>query len=166
MRLICSSIPCGTHGRKRSQKGHAMLELALCAGVMMTCLAGTFQFGYTFYIYNQLVTAVGNGARYGAQRTYRAASAQDIERGNAAIRNMVVYGDAQPSNEVTPVIPGLKPEQVSVEWIGKDGSAPIAIDVSVHDFTVDAIFRSFPFQGKPLVEFPYIGHYAPGESER
>ena len=155
----------GLSQTRARQKGHAMLELALSAGVMMTCLAGTFQFGYTFYIYNQLVTAVGNGARYAAQRTYRASSVQDIERGNAAIRNMVVFGDAQPSNEATPVIPGLKPVQVNVEWIAKEGSAPVAVDVSIHDFTVNAIFRSFTFDGKPFVEFPYVGRYAPGESE-
>ena len=45
-----------------------MLELAISAGVMVTCLGGTFQFGYTFYVYNQLVTAVGNGARYASVR--------------------------------------------------------------------------------------------------
>ena len=74
-----------------------MLELAISAGVMVSCLVGTFQFGYTFYTYNQLVTAVGNGARYAAQRTYRAASDRTSNAGNAAIRNMVVYGDAQPA---------------------------------------------------------------------
>jgi Flp pilus assembly protein TadG len=142
-----------------------MLELAIAAGVMLTCLAGTFQFGYTFYVYNQLVTAVGNGARYAAQRSYRTASAADIDRGNAAIRNMVVYGDAQPSNDVAPVVAGLKPEQVKIEWIGKEGRAPDAVDVSIHDYTVNAIFRAFTFDGKPFVEFPYIGRYAPAERE-
>ena len=44
---------------KRRDRGHAMLELAISASVMVTCLVGTFQFGYTFYVYNQLVTAVG-----------------------------------------------------------------------------------------------------------
>lgn len=151
--------------RGRLQKGHAMLELALSAGVMITCLAGTFQFGYTFYVYNQLVSAVGNGARYAAQRTYRAASDQDIERGKNAIRNMVVYGDPQPSIEATPILHGLKPEHVSVDWIAEAGRAPVAVDVSIHDFTVDAIFRAFTFDGKPLVEFPYVGRYAPGETE-
>src|SRR5580693_2018988 len=98
--------------RGRAQKGHAMLELALCAGVMVSCLAGTFQFGYTFYVYNQLVTAVGNGARYAAMRTYRAAAPQDIEKGSSAIRNMVVYGDARPPADAAPVVPGLTPDQV------------------------------------------------------
>jgi len=46
-----------------SQKGHAMIELAMSATVMTMFLAGTFQFGYTFYVYNQLVTAIGNGSR-------------------------------------------------------------------------------------------------------
>ena len=68
----------------KRERGHAMLELAVSAGVMVSCLVGTFQFGYTFYAYNQLVTAVGDGARYAAQRTYRAATDQDVERGNAA----------------------------------------------------------------------------------
>lgn len=149
----------------RAEKGHAMLELAICAGVMVTCLAATFQFGYTFYIYNQLVTAVGNGARYAAQRTYRAATPDDVERGKAAIRNMVVYGDAQPANDAAPAVAGLKPEQIEVEWISKREGAPEGVDVSVHGYTVDAIFRALTFEGKPFVEFPFIGRYAPAESE-
>ena len=53
------------------QSGHAMIELAVSAAVMVTCIAGTFQFGYTFYVYNQLVTAVGNGGRYAAVRPWQ-----------------------------------------------------------------------------------------------
>ncbi len=151
--------------RGRAQKGHAMLELAVSAGVLMTCLAGTFQFGYTFYVYNQLIGAVGNGARYAAQRTYRAATPDDIERGKAAIRNMVVYGDAQPATDALPVIAGLKPEQVEVEWIVPRGGSPEAVDVSLRDFTVHAIFKGYTFDHKPFVEFPFIGRFAPGERE-
>lgn len=152
-------------GTSNKQKGHAMLELAISAGVLVTCLAGTFQFGYTFYIYNQLVSAVGNGARYAAQRTYRSATPDDIDRGRAAIRNMVVYGDAQPSTDASPSVAGLKPEQVKVEWVASKDGAPQAVDVSIHDYTVDAIFRAYTFDGKPFVEFPFIGRYAPGERE-
>jgi hypothetical protein len=151
--------------KRRRQRGHAMLELAVSAGVMVSCLAGTFQFGYTFYTYNQLVTAVGNGARYAAQRTYRAATAQDIERGNAAIRNLVVYGDAQPAPDAAPVVRNLKPEQVEVRWVLSEGGAPVAVDVTLHKYTVDAVFTSFTFDGRPLVEFPYVGRYAPAERE-
>ena len=149
----------------KRQKGHAMIELAVSAGVMVTFLAGTFQFGYTFYIYNQLVNAVGNGARYAAQRTYRAATDRDVERGTQAVRNLVVYGDPQAAADAAPVVANLKPANVEVHWIlGGDGS-PAAVNVAIHGFAVDAAIQAFPFEGRPSVEFPYVGRYAPGESE-
>ena len=143
-----------------------MLELAVCAGVMVTCLAGTFQFGYTFYVYNQLVSAVGNGARYAAQRTYRAAHArrhrprQGGHPQHGGVRRCATLG-----NDVAPAVAGLKPEQVEVDWIATKGGAPEAVDVTIRDFTVNAIFKTFTFDGKPFVEFPFIGRYAPAESE-
>ena len=129
-------------------------------------LAGIFQFGYTFYVYNRLVTVVGNGARYAAQRTYRAASQQDIERGNAAIRNMVVYGDAQPAPGAEPVILKLKPENVEVRWDLAGDGVPVSVNVAIKGYALDAIYRSFTFDGRPSVEFPYVGKYAPTESEQ
>jgi len=151
--------------KRRQQRGHVMLELAVSASVMVSCLAGTFQFGYTFYVYDQLLAAVGNGARYAAQRTYRAATAQDIERGNAAIRNLVVYGDAQPAPDAAPVVRNLKAEQVEVRWVLGGDDAPVAVDVTVHGYAIDAVFKSFTFDGRPAVEFPYVGRYAPAERE-
>ena len=142
-----------------------MLELAISAGVMVSCLAGTVQFGYTFYVYNQLVTAVGNGGRYAATRTYRAASAQDVEKGAKAIRNMVVYGDPQPAPDASPVVANLTPDQVDVHWVSGPNGAPATVAVGVRSFTVDAIFKTFTFAGRPGVEFPFVGRYAPTEHE-
>ena len=149
----------------RSERGHAMLELAVSAAVMISFLAGTFQFGYTFHVYNQLVTAVGNGGRYAAMRTYRAATPQDVEKGKAAIRNMVVYGDARPAPDAAPVVPNLKPEQVDVQWVMDGTGSPSGVAVSISNYTIDAVFKAFPFHGRPGVEFPYVGHYAPSENE-
>jgi hypothetical protein len=142
---------------KHRERGHAMLELAISAGVMVTCLVGTFQFGYTFYVYNQLVSAVGNGGRYAAVRTYHGGSEQDIESGNRAIRNMVVYGDPEPGLDAAPVLAKLTPEQVDVRWIMDEKGAPSAINVSIHEYSVDAVFKTFTFTGRPGVEFPYVG---------
>jgi TadE-like protein len=142
-----------------------MIELAVSAGVMVACLAGTVQFGYTFYIYNQLVTAVGNGGRYAAMRTYRASSSSDIEKGNAAIRNMVAYGDARPAANAVPQVANLKPEQVQVEWGMDESGQPASVNVSIIDYTVDAAFGMFRFTGKPAVEYPFVGRFAPAESE-
>lgn len=150
----------------RREKGHAMLELAFSAAVMVACLGGTFEFGYTFYVYNQLVTAVGNGGRYAARRTYRGATPQDVEKGAAAIRNMVVYGDARPKAGAAPVVANLKPEDVDVHWVRDASGAPDAVDVAIREYSVDAVFKRFTFTGRPGVEFPFVGKYAPSESER
>jgi Flp pilus assembly protein TadG len=152
--------------RRRHQRGHAMVELAVSAGVMVACLAGTVQFGYTFYIYNQLVTAVGNGGRYAAMRTYRASGSRDIEKGKEAIRNMVVYGDARPAPDAVPQVASLKPEQVQVDWVmDESGTRPAAVNVSITDYTVDAAFGMFRFTGRPAVEYPFVGRIAPAERE-
>lgn len=148
--------------KRAREKGHAMLELAISAGVMVSCLVGTFQFGYTFYTYNQLVTAVGNGARYAAQRTYRSGN-ENVEQSNAAIRNVVVYGDPQPSPDTAPVVPKLTPAEVDVRWDLAGDGAPLNVNVAIKGYTMDAIFRSFTFDGRPAVQFPYVGKYAAGE---
>jgi hypothetical protein len=146
---------------KKNQRGHAMIELAVCSTVMVSCLAGTFQFGYTFYIYNQLVTAVGNGGRYAAMRTYRGA---DLEKGREAIRNMVVYGDARPT-ELMPVVTGLRPDQVEVEWVKDKTGTPISVHVAIRNYPVNAVFKTVYLDGRPGVEFPFLGRYAPSERE-
>ncbi len=134
-----------------------MLELAVSAGVMISCLAGTFQFGYTFYAYNQLVTAIGNGGRYAAMRTYHGGSEADVELDRRAIQDMVVYGDPNPATDAAPVLAKLTPQQVEVRWVMDDKGAPSAVDVSIREYSVDAVFKTFTFAGRPGVEFPYIG---------
>ena len=155
-----------TFRRKNTgEAGHALIELALCAGVMIACLSGTFQFGYTFYIYDELVSAVGNGARYAASRTYRAAGPADIEKGNSAIRNLVVYGNSRPAPDTAPLAPNLKPANVQVTWIKDANGAPTAVDVTIVNFAVGAMFGSFALDHRPFAEFPYLGRYAPAEQE-
>ena len=151
--------------RRSRQSGHAMIELAVSAAVMVSCVAGTVQFGYTFYIYNELVTAVGNGGRYAAMRTYRASGQSDIDKGKVAIRNMVAFGDSRPAPHAAPQVANLKPEQVSVDWVMDASGKPAAVSVSIVDYTVDAAFGIFRFTGKPAVEYPFVGRFAPSESE-
>lgn len=134
------------------ERGHAMIELAFSAAVMVACIAGTFQFGYTFFVYNQLVTAVGNGARYAATRAYQP---QDAENINQEIRNLVVFGEPRPDPGARPVVSGFAPENVDVEW-SLDSGAPSAVVVSIHNFSIDAVFAKFTFNGRPGVEFPYV----------
>ena len=145
----------------KRERGHVMLELALSAGVLVATLAGSVQFGYTFYVYNELVTAVGNGARYAALRTYRAATPEDVEKGRQAIRNMVVFGDPRPALDARPLAAGLAPEHVRVEWVMGEDGAPSAVDVSIAGYPIDAIFGSMTLNGRPAVEFPFVGRVEP-----
>ena len=94
-------------------------------------------------------------------RTYRGA---DLEKGRAAIRNMVVYGDARPT-ELMPVVTGLRPDQVEVEWVKDASGAPAAVHVAIHNYPVNAIFKTIYLDGRPGVEFPFLGRYAPAERE-
>jgi hypothetical protein len=150
----------------KRRSGHAMLELTLVATVMLAFLSGTLQFGYTFYIYNQLVTAVGSGARYAASRTYRGASPMDVEKGATAIQNLVVFGSPHPEAGAAPIVPNLKPEDVEVKWNFAKNGSPESVDVAIVHHQVNAIFTNFTFSGRPAFEFPYIGRYAPAESEK
>lgn len=142
-----------------------MLEMTVAASIMLALLAGTFRFGYTFYAYNQLVTSIGNGARYAAQRTYRSATPGDIEKGAASIRNMVVYGDPIPEPGTQPVAAGLKPENIEVTWNLDDSNRPEAVVVTVVNYRAEALFGSFEINRRPLVQFPFVGRYAPTEHE-
>jgi Flp pilus assembly protein TadG len=135
--------------RKHTQRGHAILELALSAGVMVACLAGTFQFGYTFYVYNQLVSAVGNGARYASVKPMTG----DEEADRNAVRNMVVYGASNPAPYAAPVVPNLRPEQVEVAFDNESQ----AVRVAIRNYEVNALFAKYGFDGRPAVEFPIIG---------
>jgi hypothetical protein len=139
----------------KRERGHAMLELAVSAAVMIAFVSATFQFGYTFYVYNQLLSAVGNGGRYAAMRTYG-----DVDGTNRAIRNMVVYGDSQPVEGAQPAVANLKPEQVDVQWTMNEAGAPAYVRVSIREFTVNAVFKSFTLSGRPSVEFPSVGRVA------
>jgi Flp pilus assembly protein TadG len=151
--------------RVKRERGHVMIELALSAGVLVATMAGSFQFGYTFYVYNQLVSAVGNGGRYAAMRTYRAATPEDIDKGRRAIRNLVVFGEVQPAPDALPLVADLKPENVRVEWSVTSDGGPEAVDVSIVDYPINAIFGTVTLTGRPAVHFPFVGRYAPGERE-
>jgi len=59
----------------------------------------------------------------------------------------------------------LRPEQVSVKWAMNSSGAPEAVDIAISGYTVEAVFGSMKLDGRPAVEFPYVGRYAPTERE-
>jgi Flp pilus assembly protein TadG len=152
--------------RRRRQSGNAMIEFALSCAVLIPVMAGSFQFGYTFYTYNLLQSAVSNGGRYAAFRTYRSMSgATDITKVKTAIKNMTVYGSPAISEDSVPVVKGLTPAAIDVAFTLNAQQIPTTVIVSVNRFTVNSVFQNYTFVGKPKYTAPFIGRYAPEESE-
>jgi hypothetical protein len=140
------------------RRGNAILEFAVATTILVPVFAGTFQFGYTLYVYNNLDSAVRGGARYASLRAYDAASATPSAAFSSAVKNMVVYGN--PAGTGQPVAQGLSVSNVEIVP-NMNGAAPESITVRITGYTVDAIFSWFTFNGKPAATFPYLGTPAP-----
>ncbi|GIU76116.1 MAG: hypothetical protein KatS3mg004_3203 [Bryobacteraceae bacterium] len=151
--------------RKR-QRGNAFIEFAMAAGILLPVMMGTFQFGYTFYTYNLLQSAVSNGGRYAAYRTYRCLAGQtDVAKFKQAVQNMAVYGTPSPPASAVPVVKGLKPSDIEVIVTLASTQVPTAVTVRVKSFRVNGIFGKYTFNGYPTYTVPYLGRYAPEEAE-
>jgi Flp pilus assembly protein TadG len=155
--------------RIRSRRGNALVEFSLASAVILPLFAGAFQFGYTFYVYNLLLTQVRGGARYASLRQFKAADATSIGKYKTAVRNMVRY--STPDGVGTLIVPQLTDSSVVVNILDKDGNAadanhaPASVNLSVNNFTMSAVFTTFTFNQKPYLDFPYVGRYAPSETE-
>ena len=142
----------------RKRQGSALLEFALATGILVPLFAGTFQFGYSLYVYNILQSAVRGGARYASMRSYDSASGTPSNEFSTAVKNMVVYGN--PDGTGQPISRRLTVSDVQVQP-NMNGAAPESITVQIAGYTIDAVFTSFTFNGKPSTTFPYTGTAAP-----
>ena len=84
---------------------------ALSAPLAFVIFTGTFQYGYTFYVYNQLQLAVRNGVRYGSLMDYEGAACASAAQNT--VKNVVVYGTPTPASGASPVVRGLNHVQRS-----------------------------------------------------
>jgi len=150
-----------------------MVEFAIAFWLLFTVLAGTFQFGYTFYVYNLLQTQVRSGARYASAKTFACNGSGAITTFKTAVKQMVVYGDPSAGSSI-PLVPGLTTAMVDVQIKDSGGTdadsshVPATVKINVGGgnattYTVNAIFTSYFFSGKPVLTFPYVGRYAPSE---
>jgi len=135
-----------------------MLELAFSTSILIPAFAGTFQYGYTFYVYNSLNSAIRGGARYASMRTYDSATTTPSTAFSTAVKNMVVYGNIEGTG--TPVTLGLTTANVEIVP-NMNGSVPETITVRITNYKVGAVFGSITFNAKPSTAFPYTGTYAP-----
>src|SRR5438093_13684387 len=102
------ACPSGSEGwcciSYRSQRGQAVLELAIQIPLLMVILGGGVQFARLFYTYHTLEKALRGGAALIA----RASNVNYCDSGDTAIvgaRNFIVYGNLQGVG--TQILPGL-----------------------------------------------------------
>lgn len=141
-----------------SRKGNAVIEFALAFVVLVPLFLGSYEFGYAFYTYNSLQSAVRSGARYASLRTYDSSTETPSAVFILAVQNTVVYED--PDGGGNPVVEGLTPEDVSVEmtfWNGR----PWEVTVSVPEFETNAVVDIVQFAEKPRLTLPYSGRWDP-----
>lgn len=143
--------------RRRRQRGNALIEFALAFGFLFPILTGTFQFGYAFFVYNQLQNAVRQGARFAALKTYDSASATPSTAFLDSVKNAVVFGN--PAGGETPVAKSLTTNNVNLDVTFANG-VPKMMTVSIQNYTLDALLRTFTIN-RPSASFSYVGVYAP-----
>ena len=146
------------------ERGNALIEFALSFFLIFAVFSGIFQFAYSFYVYNTLVVAVRQGARYASIKPYDSTSTTQTSGFRNAVRNMVVYGDPNPPGGAPPAVPGLLASNVALFVTGGGAgtlTAPTQITVSITGFRIDAVFGTWNLSGKPNATFPYMGILTP-----
>jgi Flp pilus assembly protein TadG len=146
------------------ERGNALIEFALSFFLIFAVFSGIFQFAYSFYVYNTLVVAVREGARYASIKPYDSTSTTPTSGFQNAVRNMVVYGDPNPPGGAPPAVPGLLASNVALFVTGGGAgtlTAPTQITVSITGFRIDAVFGTWNLSGKPNATFPYMGILTP-----
>lgn len=141
-----------------------MVEFALGVSLLVACFAGTFSFGYAFYRYNTLLSAVSAGARYASLAQWDSIGRNATSSFETEVKNVVVYGN--PDGGTVPVMSGLTTANViltptTVHLGSSTIYTPTHMQVSIDTFTVPAVFQNFTFQNKPRVRYPYQGLLTP-----
>jgi len=143
---------------RRNRKGTAVVEFALGSGVLLAAFSGTFEIGYSLIQYNELETAVVQGARYASIVPYDSATATPSAAFLSAVQNMVLYGS--PVAGSSPVLSGLSAGNVNLTVTFADG-VPSSMQVSISGYTINALFGTYTLTGKPQATYPYLGVWAP-----
>ncbi len=140
------------------RRGSITVEFALAFVLLFSILGGVFQFGYSYFVYNALESAVRDAARYASLRAYDSLSTTPSTAFLNAVRNMAVYGN--PAGGTQALAPGLSPAHIQLT-VTFDRNVPYRMKVAVQNYRVQAIFTSFVLNGKPNTAFRYMGRYAP-----
>jgi TadE-like protein len=118
---------------RRDEHGIQLVELAIVLPILLLLFAGVAEFGRYFYEYTTLAKGARLGARYLASKSVL--SSTDW-KGNA--KNIVVYGNVGGAGD--PILPGLAPANVDIQYIGGPAGVPDLVKVSIINYPHESIF--------------------------
>ncbi|MDX6271029.1 MAG: hypothetical protein QOD28_2252 [Acidobacteriota bacterium] len=113
----------------RDERGSQLVELAIVLPLMLVLLGATAEFGRFFYTYTTLLKGTRAAARY--------LSSQPLGAGDAAARNLLVYGNTAGTG--TPVASGLTTANVKITPT-KTGGTTQTQTVEIQNFTYVPLF--------------------------
>ena len=146
--------PRSLHSSQNRRRGGAILEMAVGLPVLVGLASGVFAYGYSFFVYHELQQAVRGGARYAAVADYDGPSGVNyLEQ----IKNVTVYGRAEPGAQDVPLAPGLTTAHVDVTVDVDASGLPMRVRVGIVNYSVDAVWQVTSFHNKPRSAFPYQG---------
>jgi Flp pilus assembly protein TadG len=93
--------PIRPSGRRRSDRGAALVEFALCLPLLLVVIAGIVDFGFAFQRYEVLTNAAREGARLGTLYQYTGNDALIRDR----VRAYVAEGLNIPMTDMATVLP-------------------------------------------------------------
>lgn len=128
------------------------MEFALGFSLLWMVFSGVYELGSAFYTYNVLKTSVTNAAQLGSQLPYDAVHPSDY---TTMLKNMVVYGDITAGN--SPQVAGLTTGNVSVSLNLDANNIPRGVTVSITNYSLNVLFKTFKLSDKPRATTPYIG---------
>ena len=137
-----------------------MIELTLSLSFLTALFVGTWQYGYTFYVYAELEQAVRNGARYAAGLTYNSANSTPTDPFLTAVKNVVVYGTPAPAAGAAAAAPGLTTAHVAVTATFTSG-VPTSMTVAITGYQLPTYYGNMTLSNKPTTSFPFIGIFGP-----
>jgi Flp pilus assembly protein TadG len=122
------------HQSRRHERGSTLVEFAIGATVFLTVMFGVIEFGRALWVHNALADAARRGARYAVVNS---------AANSAAVKNVVVYGDA--AGGTTPLVNNLSPANVTVTYSNfglADGTATVSITNYQFQFVLPLVSTS------------------------
>jgi len=129
-----------------------MLEFAIGWSLLWLLFSGIYEFGYSFYVYNRLMTAVSNAVDLGSKIDYDTAAPTAY---TTTLKNMVLYGDETAGT--SPIVSGLAASNVTVTVTTDANSIPHDLTITITGYSINAFFNTITINGKPRATAKYFG---------